>query len=188
MTQQTIEPLFELELLKKASNGDEKAFRQLYQRYKTGIYNYILRLIHDESAAEELLQDVFLAVWQGAGKFRNQSSVKTWIFRIAHFQAVSWLRKNLKVKQIQENENGFEWKTTVPSPEETIIERREMERVLAALDRLSPNHRSVIQLTFVYGFSNREIAEIMKCPVGTVKSRMSFALKYLLAILDNDHV
>lgn len=171
------------ELLKRISSGDELAFRQLYSRYKVGIYNYILRLIHHENAAEEILQDVYLTVWQGSGKFRGQSSVKTWIFRIAYFQSISWLRKNHDNEQIKEN--GI-YSVQEPTPEEVLIGKFESARIAAALEKLSPNHRSVIELTFVQGFSYKEIAAVMRCPVGTVKSRMSYALKNLGVVLAND--
>ncbi|HBX70470.1 MAG TPA: hypothetical protein DEH25_14090 [Chloroflexi bacterium] len=186
MMQVSNAPLLDQELLQKTAGRDEKAFKQLYQRYQQAVFNYILRLIHDEVAAEELLQDVFFAIWQGAADFRSQASVKTWIFRIAHFQAVSWLRKNLPGKHAQKTELDDELLATEPSPEETLIEKRKIERMLIALENLSPSHRSVVELTFVHGFSQNEIAEILKCPAGTVKSRMSSALKYLAASLEND--
>lgn len=168
--------LSDQELLEKISNRDELAFRQLYNRYHQGVYNYILRLIRQENAAEEILQDVYLAIWQGSQNFRNQSSVKTWVFRIAYFQSISWLRKHRDDENLEEN-------STYPggesSPEEIFINKLESALIIAALEKLSPNHRSVVELTFVHGFSYKEIAAIMKCPVGTVKSRMSYALKNL---------
>jgi RNA polymerase sigma-70 factor (ECF subfamily) len=70
-----------------------------------------------------------------------------------------------------------------PGPEEVLIGKFETEQIVAALETLSANHRSAVELTFIHGFSYREIAEIMDCPVGTVKSRMSYALRYLAATL-----
>jgi RNA polymerase sigma-70 factor (ECF subfamily) len=176
--------LSDQELLQMVTLGDELAFQQLYQRYQLAIYNYVLRLIHQENAAEELLQDVFLAVWQGAKRFRNQSSVKTWIFRIAHFRAVSWLRKHHKARLITEYSADMPLVSPEPSPEENLIDKAELSQVLAALETLSANHRAVIELTFAHGFAYQQIAEVMGCPVGTVKSRMSYALKYLNAELN----
>ena len=71
-----------------------------------------------------------------------------------------------------------------PSPEENLIDKAELTQVLAALETLSANHRAVIELTFAHGFAYQQIAEVMGCPVGTVKSRMSYALKYLNAELN----
>jgi RNA polymerase sigma-70 factor (ECF subfamily) len=170
----------DLKLLEDISKGDDQAFKQLYHRYYSGVYNYILRLIHEERVSEEIFQEVFLAIWQSAGKFRRKSSVKTWIFRIAYFQSMSWLRKNRESEFLDE-QNPFP--DSGPSPEDFVVGQFESSQIISALENLSPKHRSVIELTFVHGFSYREIAETMKCPVGTVKSRMSYALKYMEAAL-----
>jgi RNA polymerase sigma-70 factor, ECF subfamily len=175
--------LSDQDLLEKIKSGDELAFGQLYNRYKSGIYNYIWRLIQHQNVAEEILQDVYLTVWQGSRKFRGQSSVKTWIFRIAYFQSISWLRKHRDSEPIEENGN---YNNLEPTPEEVFMERHETARIIAALDKLSSKHRSVIELTFIQGFSYKEIAAVMKCPVGTVKSRMSYALKNLEAVLSKE--
>ncbi len=172
----------DLTLLREAARGDESAFRALYERYRTPVYNYILRLTHQDRVAEELLQDTFFAVWQGAGKFRGKSSVKTWIFRIAYYRSASHLRKSRETVDIPESRIVSD----APGPEELLIGKFEAEQVIAALGTLSAKHRSVVELTFVHGFSYREIAEIMDCPVGTVKSRMSYALRYLSARLAAD--
>ena len=169
----------DLTLLRETARGDEAAFRTLYERYRTPVYNYILRLVHQEGASEDLLQDTFFAVWQGARKFRGKSSVKTWIFRIAYYRSASHLRKSRDMVEIPESRIVSD----APGPEDVFWGKFETAQVIAALETLSPNHRSVVELTFIHGFSYREIAEIMECPVGTVKSRMSYALRYLAAAM-----
>lgn len=173
------------ELLRRSSNGDADSFGEFYDRYSTPIFNYILRLTHEKSAAEELLQEVFLAAWQGSKRFRGNSSVKTWIFRIAHNQAVSWLRKNRKDQQpiITESEIPDSITGGGASPEEFSFQNWQADQIFQALDQLSENHRAVIELTFIHEFTQKEIAQIMKCPTGTVKSRMSHALRRLNGIL-----
>jgi RNA polymerase sigma-70 factor (ECF subfamily) len=170
----------EYQLLQRVSNGDEDAFKKLYNHHHISVYNYILRLIHEPVVAEDLLQDVFLAVWRGAKKFKGNASVKTWIFRIAHHQTISWLRKHKKANYV-ENIDNLTLQSHIPLPEDQILEKSEISKIVRALEKLSPNHRSVIELTFMYGFAYKEIAEVMDCPVGTVKSRMSYALRYLEA-------
>jgi len=171
------------ELLLRISAGNEEAFKELYTRYHLPIFNYILRLVHQVQAAEDILQDVFLAIWQSANRFRGHSSVKTWMFRIAHNQAVSWLRRRKNSDQVIDNIENFSLLSKDLPPEEKLLQEWQSNRVQSALEKLSPNHRSVVELTFVHGFAYREIAEIMRCPVGTVKSRMSYALKNLSAYL-----
>jgi RNA polymerase sigma-70 factor (ECF subfamily) len=171
------------DLIDQISLGDEVAFKELYARHHVAIYNYILRLTYQVTTAEDLLQEVFLAIWQGAQKFRGISSPKTWMFRIAHYQTVSWLRKQKKHYQTFDNLDAFELPGKDPSPEDDLIEKWQSNQLQSAIDSLSPNHRAVIELTFLHGFAYREIAEIMECPVGTVKSRMSYALQYLYRFL-----
>jgi len=178
-TQDAMTEVDDLTLLRDAARGNEAAFRTLYERYRTPVYNYILRLVRHKGAADDLLQDTFLAVWQGAHKFRGQSSVKTWIFRIAYYRSASHLRKSRKIAEISENRIASD----APGPEDVFLGKFETAQVIAALETLSPDHRSVVELTFIHGFSYREIADIMECPVGTVKSRMSYALRYLAAAM-----
>ena len=166
-------------LLRAAAGGDEEAFSQLYHRHAASIYNYLLRLTHSEQIGEELLQETFVAVWQGAQRFQRRAKVKTWIFRIAHNLAVSWLRRHLPESLADDAD--------VPSEEvgpeaSTLISWRN-DQLLAALEDLSPNHRAVIELVFVHELPYAEIAQIMDCPVGTVKSRMSYALQHLYRLL-----
>lgn len=172
------------DLLESTANGDEEAFSELYHRYAVASYNYLLRLVYEEAEAEDLLQEVFVGVWRGAGMFRGQSSVKTWLFRIAHNQAVSWLRRNkrasLPIISPLRDELGL---PADDNPERQAIQSFQSEWVHVALTQLSPKHRAVVELTFVHNFSYREIAEILRCPIGTVKSRMSYALRNLNRIL-----
>ncbi len=167
------------ELISKVSAKDEDAFKELYSRYNLSIFNYLLRLVKQATSAEDLLQEAFLAIWQGADKFRGQSSVKTWVFRIAHHKAISWLRKHGGVQQIPHDIDELSLFSQEISPEEALIQNGQIAQIQKALEQLSSNHRSTVELAFVYGFSYNEIAEIMRCPLGTVKSRMNYALKYI---------
>ncbi|MDX1616729.1 MAG: RNA polymerase sigma factor [Candidatus Promineifilaceae bacterium] len=166
-------------LLGRVAEGDQTAFSELYQRHHVGLYNYLLRLIHQESVAEELLQEVFVAVWEGAADFRQQASVKTWIFRIGHHKAVSWLRK---LKRYDDLVSQYQPRAQV-SVEGQASETWRADVVREALDQLSAPHRAVVELAYVHELSYAEIAQILDCPVGTVKSRMSYALKHLDGLL-----
>lgn len=167
-------------LLLKIASGSEAAFDSFYQQYGTSIYNYILRLIHETAPAEEITQEVFLAVWTGASAFSGRASVKTWLFKIAHNQAVSWLRK---IKPLELLDKQHTLATKDPKLEEKIDADLQLEHLRLALDRLPFNHRATIELAFVHGLSYREIAEIMNCPIGTVKSRNAYALRQLKRLL-----
>ena len=162
-------------LLRQVAAGDQSAFDELYKTYSPAVFNYLLRLVNEPSVAEELLQDVFLAVWQSAGRFREQAKVKTWLLRIAHHQAVSWLRRNHAVTALDD--------LAELAGDDQIEELLTQLWRVDQIRQLSVKHRAVIELTFVHELSYAEIAEIMDCPIGTVKSRMSYALRHLNAVL-----
>ena len=162
-------------LLLDVAGGDERAFAELYQIFSTKIFNYLLNLVYDDAVAEDLLQDVFVAVWNGAKGFRGSSQVKTWIFHIAHNQAVSWFRrnrKNLNIEDARELASDLDL-------ESQVMDHWRRDQIAKALRRLTPEHREVVELAFIYELSYQEIAEVIGCPVGTVKSRMSYARRYL---------
>jgi RNA polymerase sigma factor (sigma-70 family) len=168
------------QLMNAVAQGEETAFGELYQRHGTAIFNYLFRLIHEEALAEDLLQETFVAIWKGAHSFRGKSKAKTWMFGIAHNKAVSWLRRN-RPDSLHEGQTapGIE-----PNPETTSIINWRNRELLTALNSLSPNHRAVIELVFVQEMAYADIAKVMHCPLGTVKSRVSYALRHLNGLLD----
>ncbi len=172
------------ELLRQVATGNEAAFAELYDLYAPSVYNYLLRLVNEPAVAEEILQEVFLAMWQGAHRFREEAKVKTWLLRIAHHQAVSWLRRARAAAWTNEELEDHEHDPI----EEHLARSWQIDQVRAALACLTPNHRAVIELTFVQGLSYAEIAEVLNCPIGTVKSRMSYALRRLNDLLCDEAV
>ena len=169
----------DVELLRQVAAGDTSAFDELYVLYGGIVYNYLLRLVNESPIAEELLQEVFLAVWQGADRFRAEAKVKTWLLRIAHYKAVSWLRRHRPASSLDEATDIAE----DDHIDESLVRAWQADRVRAALTELSPKHRAVIELAFVHDLPYTDIARIVDCPVGTVKSRMSYALRHLTAVL-----
>ena len=167
-------------LIQLIAGGSENAFGEIYRRYHQPIYNYLLRIVQDDAGGDDILQEVFLAVWQGAGKFKQKASVKTWIYRIAYKQSISWLRKHggeSSPAKLEEVVDSGE------SPEERALTAIRNANIKRAMEGLSPKHRAVLELAFVQDMSYTEIAEILDCPVGTVRSRMSYALRHLNQIL-----
>jgi RNA polymerase sigma-70 factor (ECF subfamily) len=177
-------PNTDIELLRQVAAGDDAAFAELYDLYAPPVYNYLLRLINEPAVAEEILQEVFLVMWQSAHRFRAEAKVKTWLLRIAHHQAVSWLRRT-RVVLWPHDEVEIEGPDHI---EDYMARRWQLTQIRAALAKLSPNHRAVIELTFVQGLSYAEIAEVMNCPIGTVKSRMSYALRHLNTLLSESEL
>lgn len=178
-------PALDEMLITQIANGDEGAFNQLYNRYCTSIYHYLLYMLEDRYGAEDVLQEVFIALWRGASGFRGRSKVKTWIFRIAYNQAISWQRRSSNYISYDDmvvyaSETGLE---------EEVTSSLESEKIRNALGKLPDKHRVVVILAYLNDMSYSEIAEVLRIPLGTVKSRMNHAMRSLLRIMPiGDHV
>lgn len=157
------------------ARGDRTAFERLYRAYQNRLLSYLLRMLRSREAAEEAFNDVMHVVWKDASKFRGSSKVSTWIFGIARYKALSRLGKR-ELSTVDDPEEAVALVDEGQNPEGTVISRDLIKR---ALECLSPEHREVIELTFYSGLSYQQIAEIMKCPVNTVKTRMFYARQHL---------
>lgn len=166
------------ELLRRIARRDRQAFTALYRRYHPRLQGYLRRLLADAQIADEVFDDVMFVVWKDARRFAGKSAASSWIFGIAYRQAMSALRKESRHLARVDHAASVEDVAAASPKGRDLIE--------AALRRLSPNHRQVVELTYFFGFSYKEIAEIAGCPVNTVKTRMFHArkrLKYLLPSL-----
>jgi RNA polymerase sigma-70 factor (ECF subfamily) len=181
MSEPSYAGLSDSELLQQVATGSQGAFGEMYDRHGKAIYNYLLRMLFEHSAAEDLLQETFLVAWQKAGSFRNDSRVTTWLFSIAHYRAVDWLRHQRVQKRHQElleRPSAFEDESSL-NFDDIVHQGLQNEKIWLAAAQLSFEHRSVLQLAYVQEMSYQEIADVMRCPLGTVKSRMNHALKAL---------
>jgi len=162
------------ELIADVANGDEAAFRQLYDRFADRVFRYAYTILRGKHLAEEVAQETMIAVWKGAAKFAGRSKVSTWIFGIARNQSYSLVRKEIRTKRVPDVS------LIEPDPAPGI---HRQEQVARALAQLSDDHREVVFLTFYEGLSYGEIASILDIPAGTVKSRMFYAKRQLGEVL-----
>lgn len=173
----------DVDLVERVARRDQAAFAELYRRFSGMLLSFLSGLLSDGAAAEDLLQEVFLAVWKGAGRFRRMASVKTWLFNIAYKQGISWLRKRRELPLAD-----FEHLPASGNPEQNALDRVDREVLLQAFNQLSPQHRSVLELVLYYEMSYAEVAQVLECPVGTVKSRLSYARRQMVALISlKDH-
>jgi len=168
-------------LLKSVEAGDKSAMRALYQRYNTRIYRFVLRLVRDASVAEEIVSEVFLAVWRDAGRFEGKSSVATWLMAIARHKAVSALRRRSEPLP----DHYLEDAVTDPhdNPEFQTEQSERSQIIQRCLSKLSPLHREIIDLVYYHEKSVKEVAEIVGAPEGTVKTRMFHARGHMSRLL-----
>ncbi len=158
------------DLIAKARRGNVEAYNLLVSRWEKRIYNYLLRLVRDREDALDLSQDVFLKAYQSLGKLEDPGRFAPWLFRIAHNEAYSLLRR----PRPDDVEMGFE-----PGPAETAFPIELTLAVQSALTRLNDDQREAVLLKMYQGFKFEEMAEILSCPVSTVKSRLYTALDLL---------
>jgi RNA polymerase sigma-70 factor, ECF subfamily len=164
-------------LIRRIAHGDQLAMRTLFARHRLPIYRWLLRLVGDETLADDLVSDVFLDVWCKAASFERRSSVSTWLLAIARHKALSARRRRTDV------ELNAELASTVADPAdnpELVLQKKNREELLRhSLARLSPEHGEVIDLTYYHGKSIKEVAEIIGINEATVKSRTFYARKRL---------
>lgn len=160
------------DLIEQARRGSVEAYNLLISRWEKRVFNYILRLVGHREDALDLTQDVFLKAYQNLPKLEDVSRFAPWLYRIAHNEAYSLLRKNRP-----EGEMEYEPRSSEPGAKMFPIELS--LAVESALNRLTADQREAVVLKVYQGFKFEEMAEILSCPVSTVKSRLYTALDLL---------
>lgn len=166
------------ELLGHAARGDETAVAALYDCYAGPLYGFALRRLGDPQLAEELVQRVMTRLWQLADRYDPaRGTVRTWVFTIARTGVVDLQRDTFRRRRA-------DTKVEAPAGEDELDALLRAETVRAALDRLSREHREVLDLAYFGGLTQTEVAERLSLPLGTVKSRTYYALKALRLACD----
>ena len=168
-------------LLRLIDAGSRGAFDRLYRNYYRRLKRFVGQIVYQPQLIEEILNDTMLVVWRKAGTFNQASRVSTWIFAIAYRSALRGLRRSSVPKEAERAEDFDAFKN---EPEANVIQSQLRARVRTALNVLSVEQRAVVELTYYYDRSYREIAEIVGCPVDTVKTRMFHARRKLKTALD----
>jgi RNA polymerase sigma-70 factor (ECF subfamily) len=167
-------------LIERVRARDLQAFEQLYRTHHRQLVRFLLNLTHRPTIVEEVLNDTMMAVWEKPESYRGASRLSTWILAIAYHKAMRALRR-----QDLPIEDGLPIAAAdLDSAPDHRIGREQIHRLLTeAMGRLSPDHRAVIDLTYFHEVGYREIAEIMNCPIDTVKTRMFHARRHLKRLL-----
>jgi RNA polymerase sigma-70 factor (ECF subfamily) len=164
-------------------SGDE--LRELYRRYSGELFGFAMGALGDREQAEEVVQDVFAQLWRHAERYDGRrASVRTWLYAIARNRIVDAHRRAAARPKRAEDSSPETAAELDASLDQAVLRWQ----VTAALARLSPAHREVIRLAHYGGLTMREIAERTGVPLGTVKSRTSYALRHLRLILDEMEV
>lgn len=174
------QPAEDLDLIHRMQAGDDDAVRDLYALYGQRLYAYALRLTDDPATAEDVTQNTLVTAWRTARTFRGEGRLIAWLLGIVHHTAMKALRGTTRYLDEVTEETISE---DQPSPEEQAQVRDERRWVRQGLQSLSSEHRAVLELVFYQGLSLNEAADVLKCPIGTVKSRLSYARNHLRGVL-----
>jgi RNA polymerase sigma-70 factor (ECF subfamily) len=164
-------------LIRRIAAGDQLAMRTLFARHRIPLYRWLLRIVRNETVAEDLLSDVFLDVWRQAASFQGRASVSTWLLAIARYKALSARRARVDA------ELDAHLASTIADPAddpEAVLQKKNRSEVLRdSLASLSPEHSEVIDLVYYHGKSVKEVADITGVGEATVKTRMFYARRKL---------
>jgi RNA polymerase sigma-70 factor, ECF subfamily len=171
------------DLIAKARRGDVEAYNLLVSRWEKRVFNYLLRLVSNREDAMDVSQEVFLKAYQSLPKLDDVSRFAGWLFRIAHNEAFSLLRRRRPDTELAAEPRGVEFESNVRHAQGALLPIELSLAVESALGRLNEDQREAVLLKVYQGFKFEEMAEILECPVSTVKSRLYTALDLLKATL-----
>ena len=171
----------EAQLITRIRARDLRAFESLYRRYHPRLSRFLTNLLRRPHLVEEVLNDTMMVVWNKPDSYNGASRLSTWIFAIGYRKALKALRRyDDPLEDLQADSRP----TGEPGPEIQLGRRQAHEALLGAMGELSPDHRAVVDLTYFHEMGYREIAEVMDCPVDTVKTRMFHARRHLKRLMN----
>jgi RNA polymerase sigma-70 factor (ECF subfamily) len=179
---EALSPLQERLLVSRAQAGDSAAFRTLILSLETRLFYFIRRFVSDEHRAADILQDVWLTAFQKLRRLREPAAFRGWVYQIAHDRAATITRRESRSAETLTVDVADD---AVASVDE-FTRRDQAAAVHRAIDRLSAEHRAVITLRFLEDLSLAAIAEILREPLGTVKSRLHYAKESLRRLLTEE--
>jgi RNA polymerase sigma-70 factor, ECF subfamily len=168
-------------LVRQFQRGNSDAFLALVRCYERRLLFFLRRFERDPERALDALQEVWLTAWKTRRSLRSPDAFRPWIYRIAHGKVIESIRSETRRRQL-ENQQEPGGTTVATNPAGASLEAAEL--VHFALSRISPHHREVLTLRFLEEMTIEEIAAAIDCPVGTVKSRLHYASREMLSVIE----
>ncbi len=165
-------------LLVSIAGGSEAALTEFYRLYHSRIYSFIVRRLHNGADAADVLNEVMMEVWRHAAAFQGRSQVLTWVLGIAHHKTIDCLRRRSPHLELEDGveDNLEDERDGAP---EILAKQQDAALMRYCMEKLSDSHRAVVHLAFFQELSYAEVAAILVCPEGTVKTRMFHAKQKL---------
>ena len=188
--QQSVGEKNERQIIEACQAGDEAAFEQLYRLYSGQVFSIAMRLTGSQTDAEEVTQEAFVSVYKNIHRFEFQSAFSTWLYRIVVRRAADSFRKVKKhiINRISMDSDDHAPTHTLTdngqSPQDALLESHKENTLEKAVQKLGAKHRTIVVLRYVQDLSYEEIAQVLECRIGTVKSRLNRAHKLLKQILE----
>ena len=173
------------ELLLLICEDNEVAFYQLYERYSRRLYGFVLRYIKQEADAEEIVQEVFIKIWETRDKIDVYSSFESFLFTIAYNATISLFRKRAREEKYLEHLKSLQQVEAAPNLIDKIQFNELNDTVQSLLNELTPRQKEVFQLSREQGLAHEEIAKKLNISVNTVKKHIANTLAFLKSRLDN---
>jgi len=172
-------------VIRRAQAGDKGSYRLLVEAYQDRLFGLVMSLVHIREQAEDLTQEIFVKVWFALDSFEGQSAFYTWLYRIASNHCLDYLRKRRPVQvsidrpASEESEATFGDQLEAPFSDQPEAPLEAYSEAAAVLDHLEPDQKLILSLRELEGQTYEELAEILKCPLNTVKSRLNRAREAL---------
>jgi RNA polymerase sigma factor (sigma-70 family) len=174
-------------LLAQVEAGDDEALETLYRRYGGACFALARRILDDNHLAEDVVQQVFTALWKGSGFDVRRGALSTWLMSVTHHKSIDVLRREApRRKRLASEQALLEVAVAGPGPDEEAWMRLRAERTRDALTTLHSEQRELLLLAYYGGYTQSEIAGLTGIPLGTVKSRTLTAMRKLRVILGGD--
>lgn len=173
------------ELLLLIREGDMVAFYQLYERYSRRLYGFVLRYIKLEADAEEIVQEVFIKIWESRAKIDLYSSFESFLFTVAYNATISQFRKRASEKKYLEHLKSMQQAENAPDLIDEIYFNELNEQVQYLLNELTPRQKEIFQLSREQGLAHEEIAKKLDISVNTVKKHITNTLAFLKSRIDS---
>ena len=181
----------DLELVKQATVGDQRAYAKLMSRYKDSIYFLLLKMVHNEDDANDLTIEAFGKAFSNLHKYTPDFAFSTWLYKIALNNSIDFIRRKkietLSIHDAVENDKGesfeIDIRSTSPDPEERYVRQQRGKILRDVIEKINPKYRLLIELRFFEELSYEEIAQRTSLPLGTVKAQLFRAKNLLYQIL-----